>query len=77
MRRVPPSTVIREQIDRLLAGGVAPETNLLSLAELGLRYVVKGGLEQEQRDFLERATTSFARAMPPTAATATAMRSRP
>lgn len=49
MRRVAPSTIAREEIDELLAGGVAPETNILSaLAQLGVRYVVQQGLEQEQ-----------------------------
>lgn len=55
MRRVAPSTIAREEIDELLAGGVAPETNILSaLAQLGVRYVVQQGLEQEQADFLGR-----------------------
>ncbi len=30
MRRVAPSTIVRVEIDELLAGGVAPETNFLS-----------------------------------------------
>ncbi|SRR6266545_2303689 len=55
MRRVAPSTIVREEIGELLAGGVAPETNILSaLAELGVRYVVQQGLEQEQTDRLGR-----------------------
>ncbi len=55
MRRVPPSTVIREEIDHLLSRGADREANLLSeLAELGLRYLVQQGLEQEQQDFLGR-----------------------
>lgn len=37
MRRVPPSTIVPEDIQRLLAGGVEPATNIVSaLAELGL-----------------------------------------
>jgi putative transposase len=56
VRRVPPSTVIREEIDRLLSHGASREANLLSeLAELGLRYLVQQGVEQEQQDFLGRA----------------------
>jgi transposase-like protein len=56
VRRVPPSTVMREEIDRLLSRGMEREANLLSeLAELGLRYLVQQGLEQEQQDFLGRA----------------------
>jgi putative transposase len=56
MRRVPPSTVIREEIDQLLAGGVGARHNIVStLADLGLRYIVQHGLEQEQEDFLGRA----------------------
>ena len=56
MRRVPPSTVIREEIDQLLTGGVGPRNNIIStLADLGLRYIVQHGLEQEQEDFLGRA----------------------
>jgi putative transposase len=55
VRRVPPSTVIREEIDHLLQRGGGREANLLSeLAELGLRYLVQQGLEQEQTDSLGR-----------------------
>jgi putative transposase len=55
VRRVPPSTVIHEEIDRLLSRGTSEESNLLSeLAELGLRYLVQQGFEQEQEDFLGR-----------------------
>ncbi len=55
MRRVAPSTLVHEEIGELLAGGVAPETNILSaLAQLGVRYVVQQGLEQEQSDHLGR-----------------------
>src|SRR5439155_11281476 len=55
MRRVAPTTLVREQIERLLSGGVDPGTNILSaLAQLGLQYVVQQGLEQEQEDFLGR-----------------------
>jgi putative transposase len=56
VRRVPPSTVIREEIDQLLTGGVGPRSNIIStLADLGLRYLAQHGLEQEQEDFLRRA----------------------
>ena len=56
MRRVPPSTVIREEIDQLLMGGVGSRANIIStLADLGLRYLAQHGLEQEQEDFLGRA----------------------
>jgi transposase-like protein len=56
VRRVPPSTVIREEIDQLLSGGVGPRSNIIStLADLGLRYLAQHGLEQEQEDFLGRA----------------------
>lgn len=55
MRRVAPSTMVHEEIGELLAGGVVPETNILSaLAQLGVRYVVQQGLEQEQADHLGR-----------------------
>lgn len=41
---------MREEIDRLLSRGMEREANLLSeLAELGLRYLVQQGLEQEQQ----------------------------
>jgi hypothetical protein len=51
MRRVAPSTIVREEIDELLAGGTAPKTNILSaLAQVGVRYVVQQDLEQEQTD---------------------------
>ena len=46
---------MRDQIDDVLSGGVAPETNILSaLAQLGVRYVVQQGLEQEPADHLGR-----------------------
>jgi transposase-like protein len=47
--------LVHEEIGELLAGGVTPETNILSfLAQLGVRYVVQQGLEQEQADHLGR-----------------------
>lgn len=56
MRKVPPSDVLREEINRSLAGGVEDGTDLLShLAHLGLGYLVQQALEQEQEDFLGRA----------------------
>lgn len=55
MRKVPPSTVLREEINRSLAGGVEESTDLLShLAHLGLGYLVQQALEQEQEDLLGR-----------------------
>jgi transposase-like protein len=55
MRRVAPSTLVREEIDRLLSAGTDPGTNILSaLAELGLRFVAQQALEQEQADHLGR-----------------------
>ncbi len=55
MRKVAPSTVLREQINRALAGGVEEGADLLShLAHLGLGYLVQQALEQEQEDFLGR-----------------------
>jgi transposase-like protein len=55
MRKVAPSTVLREEIDRTLAGGVEEGADLLShLAHLGLGYLVQQALEQEQEDFLGR-----------------------
>lgn len=55
MRRVAPSTIVREEIGRLLGGGVEEKTNIVStLAELALRYVAQQALEQDQEDFLGR-----------------------
>jgi putative transposase len=55
MRKVPPSEVLREEINHSLAGGVEEGTELLShLAHLGLGYLVQQALEQEQEDFLGR-----------------------
>jgi hypothetical protein len=46
---------VGEEIGELLAGGTSPETNILSaLAQLGVRYIVQQGLEQEQADHLGR-----------------------
>jgi putative transposase len=56
MRKVPPSDMLREEINRSLVGGVEDGTDLLShLAHLGLGYLVQQALEQEQEDFLGRA----------------------
>ncbi len=39
MRKVPPSTIVREEIERPFAASVEPGTNILSnLAESGIRY---------------------------------------
>jgi putative transposase len=55
MRKVPPSDVLRDEINRSLADGVQDGTDLLShLAHLGLGYLVQQALEQEQEDFLGR-----------------------
>jgi putative transposase len=56
MRKVPPSAVLREEINHVLSpSGVDQETDLLSrLAHLGLGYLIQHALEQEQEDFLGR-----------------------
>ena len=55
MRRVAPSTIVREEIQRLFTSGVDEGTNILSaLAELGVRYLAQQALEQEQEDHLGR-----------------------
>jgi hypothetical protein len=58
MRKVPPSVMVREQIDQpLFSEGLDAngETILLSsLAQLGLSYLVQQALEQKQKDFLDR-----------------------
>ncbi len=55
MRKVPPSTIVREEIEQLFGAGVDPGTNILSaLAELGVRYLAQQALEQEQEDHLGR-----------------------
>ena len=54
-RKVPPSVMVREEINRALSEGLDAATNLLStLAQLGLSYLVQQALEQEQEDFLGR-----------------------
>src|SRR5947209_6074315 len=61
MRRVAPSALVREEIDRLLSGGVERGGNIVSeLASLGLRYLAQQALEQEQQDHLGRDATSAA-----------------
>jgi putative transposase len=53
MRRVPPSVLVREELDRLLHGGVDEGTNLIStLVETITRLVLQELLEAEQADFL-------------------------
>src|SRR5665811_453316 len=53
MRRVPPSMLIREDLDRLLTGGAGPGENLISeLVQTVTRLVVQQLLEAEQTDFV-------------------------
>jgi putative transposase len=53
MRRVPPSVHVREELDRLLAGGVDEGTNIVSaLVDTVTRLVVQQLLEGEQTDYL-------------------------
>jgi putative transposase len=53
MRRVPPSMLVREELDRLLHGEVDEETNIISvLVDTVTRLVVQELLEGEQADFL-------------------------
>jgi transposase-like protein len=54
MRRVSPSVLVREELERLLAGGVDRETNIVSaLVDTVTRLVVQELLEGEQADALE------------------------
>src|SRR5579875_3212821 len=53
MRRVPPSVVVREDLNRLLAGGVDEGTNIVStFVDLAIRLAAQQLLEAEQADFL-------------------------
>jgi putative transposase len=53
MRRVAPSMLVREDLDRLLSGGVAEGENIVSaLVETVTRLVVQQLLEAEQADYL-------------------------
>jgi putative transposase len=53
MRKVAPSVMAREELDRLLAGGVDEGANLISeVVATATRLVVQSLLEAEQRDFL-------------------------
>lgn len=53
MRRLSPSVLVREELDRLLTDGVAREENIVSaLVERATRLVVQELLEAEQADFL-------------------------
>ena len=53
MRRLSPSVLVQEELDRLLHGGIEADTNLISaLVETATRLVVQQLLEAEQADFL-------------------------
>jgi putative transposase len=53
MRRLPPSMLAREELDRLLHDGVDEQANIISaLVDTVTRLVVQGLLEGEQADFL-------------------------
>ena len=53
MRRVPPSMLIREDLDRLFADGAGPGENLISeLVSTVTRLVVQQLAEAEQTDYL-------------------------
>jgi putative transposase len=55
MRKVPPSVMVREEINRTLSEGVDSGSEVLStLAQLGVSYLLQQALEQEQEDFLGR-----------------------
>jgi putative transposase len=55
MRRLPPSVLVREELDRLLGSGVDESTNIIStLVDTITRLVVQEVLEAEQADFLGR-----------------------
>jgi putative transposase len=53
MRKVAPSVLVREELDRLLERGAAPGDNIVSeLVDVVTRLVVQELLEAEQTDFL-------------------------
>jgi transposase-like protein len=53
MRRVPPSVIVREELDHLLAEGADQRTNIVSaLVDKVTRLVVQQLLEAEQADYL-------------------------
>jgi len=53
MRRLPPSVLVREELDQLLGGGVVSGVNIISeLVETISRLVIQQLLEAEQADFL-------------------------
>jgi putative transposase len=53
MKKVAPSVLVREELDRLLHGAVDRETNIVSaLVERATRLVVQELLEAEQEEFL-------------------------
>src|SRR5271165_1413105 len=53
MRRVPPSMIVRGDLDRLLHGSVDEGTNIVSaLVDTVTRLVVQELLEAEQADYL-------------------------
>jgi putative transposase len=52
MRRLPPSMLVREELDRLLHDGVDEQANIISALVDLTRLVVQGLLEGEQADFL-------------------------
>lgn len=54
-RKIAPSEMIQQQIEKTLSGGVGAESNLLStLAGLGIQHLLQQTLEQEQQDYLGR-----------------------
>src|SRR5215471_19165265 len=53
MRRLPPSVLVREELDRLLRGPAGEGTSIISaLVDTVTRLVVQQLLEAEQSDFL-------------------------
>jgi putative transposase len=53
MRKLPPSALVREELDRLLNGALDAETNVVSaLVQRATRLVVQELLEAEQAEFL-------------------------
>lgn len=54
MRRLPPSEVVREEIQGLFTTDVEGANMLSRLAEFGVRYLAQQALKQEQEDHLGR-----------------------
>ena len=55
MKRIPPSSKLKQEVEEVLTGGETEGHPLDSFVRLGARYMLQVSVEQEVEDYLGRA----------------------